>query len=71
MLLGHLGGASEGEKLVVNPSKEVVDSFRCWDDVERRRNSSSVLKVGNPKLTAGKLPLCVGLLLELNHKVSC
>ena len=49
---------------VVEPTEEVVDSFRCWDDVERRRNSSSVLKVGNPKLTAGKLPLCVGLLLE-------
>ena len=63
MFLGHFGGASEGEKLVINPSKEVVDSLGCWDDVEGRRHSSSVLKVGNPKLTASKLPLCVGLLL--------
>ena len=59
MLLSHQGRASQGEELVVDPFEEIVDSFRCWNDVEGRRDCASVFKVGNPQLTTGKLPLSV------------
>ena len=64
MLFSHQGGPSESEQLVINPFEEIVDSFRCWNDVEGRRNCSTVFKVGNPQLTTGKLPLRICLLLE-------
>ena len=47
------------ETPVVEPTEEIVDSFRCWNDVEGRRDCASVFKVGNPQLTTGKLPLSV------------
>ena len=65
MLLGHQGGPSEGEQLVINPFKEIVDSFRCWNDVEGRRDCPTVFKVRNPQLTTGKLPLSVRSFLNV------
>ena len=65
MLFSHQGGPSESEQLVINPFEEIVDSFRCWNDVEGRRNCSTVFKVGNPQLTTGKLPLSVRSFLNV------
>ena len=52
------------ETLCVDPTAEVVKCLRCWNDVERRRNSSSFLKVGNPQFASGKLPFCIGFFLK-------
>ena len=65
MLLSHQGGPSEGEQLVINPFEEIVDSFRRGNDVEGRRNCSTVFKVRNPQLTSGKLPLSVRSFLNV------
>ena len=43
----------------INPFKEIINSFRCWNDVEGRRNCPPVFKVRNPQLTTGKFPLSV------------
>ena len=65
MLLGHQGGPSEGEQLVINPFEEIINSFGCWNDVEGRRNCPPVFKVRNPQLTTGKLPLSVRSFLNV------
>ena len=66
MLLRHFGRPPEGEELIVNPPEEVVESLRCGNDVEGRRNSSTVFEVRYPQLATSEFPLCVGLLLEQN-----
>ena len=49
----------------MEPTEEIVDSFRCGNDVEGRRNCSAVFKVRNPQLTTGKLPLSVRSFLNV------
>ena len=62
MLLLYLVGPTAAH-LVKCPLDQVEETLGSGEDVEGRGDRAALLKVGDPQLGAGKLPLNVGLLL--------
>ena len=61
MLFLHFTGSST--EIRVEPLENVINSLWSGNDVERWGDRATILKIGNPQFTSGKLPFCVRLLL--------
>ena len=69
MLFDHLCRLAKTP--VVDPSKHVENSFRSWNDVERRRNCATILKIGDPKFASSELPFCISFFLKWTIIIIC
>lgn len=50
-------------QLIVNPLAKVPERLGTWDDVKRRGQSGTFIKVTHPELCPCKLPLYVCMVL--------
>lgn len=48
----------------LHANNEIVERLGAWNQVERSRQRSTLVKVGEPQLGPGKLPLYVSVLLQ-------
>ena len=50
---------------VLRTAEESFDALDRRDDIERRRECATFIKIGYPQFGAGKLPLCVCVILSV------
>lgn len=62
---GLPGRLAPSAQLVVEPHEQVPDGLGAGDDVERRRQRATLVKVTHPELGASKLPLDVSVVLPV------
>lgn len=57
-------GLAEVDQAVLYAKDQIVERLWAWDQVERGRQGAALVKVGEPQLGTGELPLDVGVLLQ-------
>lgn len=57
-------GLAEVDQAVLYAEDQIVERLWAWDQVEGGGQGAALVKVGEPQLGTGELPLDVGVLLQ-------